>query len=72
MFSARSRLPTLETARRVVSAASAAGKALPIGDILRVHPSWSRFVEIGWTLGKPLATRPGLIIEIKAVAAAKN
>jgi predicted dehydrogenase len=51
---------TLEAARRVVSAASAAGKALLIGYILRVHPSWSRFVEIGRTLGKPLAMRMNL------------
>jgi hypothetical protein len=65
-------MSSLLTSTGVVSAASAAGKALPIGYILRVHPSWSRFVEIGWTLGKPLATRPGLIIEIKAVPAAKN
>src|ERR1700747_733511 len=37
---------TLEAARRVVSGASASGKALLIGYILRVHPSWSRFVDI--------------------------
>ena len=51
---------TLEAAKRVVSAASAAGKALLIGYILRVHPSWSRFVEIGRTLGKPLVMRMNL------------
>jgi predicted dehydrogenase len=51
---------TLEAARRVVSAASTAGKALLIGYILRVHPSWSRFVEIGRTLGKPLVMRMNL------------
>jgi len=27
---------------------------------LRVHPSWSRFVEIGRTLGKPLVIRMNL------------
>src|ERR1700719_4492686 len=48
---------TLEAARRVVSAASTAGKALLVGYILRVHPACSRFVEIGRTLGKPLLMR---------------
>jgi predicted dehydrogenase len=51
---------TLDDARRVVGTASASGKALLIGYILRVHPSWSRFVEIGRTLGKPLAMRMNL------------
>ena len=48
---------TLVSARRVVDAARTSGKALLIGYILRVHPSWSRFVEIGRTLGKPLVLR---------------
>src|SRR5215470_3543297 len=51
---------TLEDAKRVVSAARTAGKALLIGYILRVHPAWSRFVEIGRTLGKPLVMRMNL------------
>jgi len=51
---------TLDAARSIVSAARAAGKALLIGYILRVHPSWSRFVEIGRTLGKPLVMRMNL------------
>jgi predicted dehydrogenase len=51
---------TLKTARRVVEAARASGKTLLIGYILRVHPSWSRFVEIGRTLGKPLVMRMNL------------
>jgi predicted dehydrogenase len=51
---------TLEGARRVVGAAGSAGKALLIGYILRVHPSWSRFVEVGRTLGKPLVMRMNL------------
>ena len=50
----------LEAAERVVAAARAAGKALIVGYILRVHPSWTRFVEIGRTLGKPLAMRMNL------------
>ena len=51
---------TLAAAERVVEAARAAGKALLVGYILRVHPSWSRFVEIGRTLGKPLVMRMNL------------
>jgi predicted dehydrogenase len=50
----------MEAAERVVAAAKAAGKALLIGYILRVHPSWTRFVEIGQSLGKPLAMRMNL------------
>ena len=51
---------TLEAATRVVAAAEASGKALLIGYILRVHPSWTRFIEIGRTLGKPLVMRMNL------------
>jgi predicted dehydrogenase len=51
---------TLEAAERIVAAAREAGKTLLIGYILRVHPSWTRFVEIGRTLGKPLVMRMNL------------
>ena len=51
---------TLAAAEKVVAAARAAGKALLVGYILRVHPSWTRFVEIGRTLGKPLVMRMNL------------
>ena len=51
---------TLEAAERIVAAAREARKTLLIGYILRVHPSWSRFVEIGRTLGKPLVMRMNL------------
>jgi predicted dehydrogenase len=51
---------TLEAAERIVAAARAANRALLIGYILRVHPSWTRFVEIGQTLGKPLVMRMNL------------
>ena len=44
----------------IVAAAREARKTLLIGYILRVHPSWSRFVEIGRTLGKPLVMRMNL------------
>ena len=51
---------TLEAAERVVAAARKVNKALLVGYILRVHPSWTRFVEIGRTLGKPLVMRMNL------------
>ena len=51
---------TLDAAETIVAAARAAHKALLIGYILRVHPSWARFVEIGRTLGKPLVMRMNL------------
>lgn len=51
---------TVEEARAVAAAAQAAGKALIIGYILRVHPSWEKFVEIGRTLGKPMVMRMNL------------
>jgi len=51
---------TLDAAERLVAAAKAANKTLLVGYILRVHPSWIRFVEIGRTLGKPLVMRMNL------------
>ena len=51
---------TLEAAETVVAAARKARRALLVGYILRVHPSWTRFVEIGRTLGKPLVMRMNL------------
>ena len=61
MCSARSRSPnSLQAAEKVVAAARKASKALLVGYILRVHPSWTRFVEIGRTLGKPLVMRMNL------------
>jgi len=35
-------------------------KKLVLGYILRVHPSWMKFIELGRTLGKPLAMRLNL------------
>ena len=51
---------TLAAAEKIIEAARTAGKALLVGYILRVHPSWTRFVEIGRTLGKPLVMRMNL------------
>ena len=42
-----------ENAEKAVETARRTGKKLVIGYILRVHPSWVKFVEVGKTLGKP-------------------
>jgi predicted dehydrogenase len=47
-------------AEAIAALAKAKGKKLVIGYILRVHPSWMKFVEIGRTLGKPLVMRMNL------------
>ena len=49
-----------EDARRVVATARATNRKLVLGYILRVHPSWVKFIEIGQTLGKPLVMRMNL------------
>ena len=51
---------TVAGAESVVAAAKAANKKLVIGYILRVHPSWQKFIEVGRTLGKPLVMRMNL------------
>lgn len=51
---------TVAGAQAVVDAARARGRKLVIGYILRVHPAWTRFVEIARTLGKPLVMRMNL------------
>jgi predicted dehydrogenase len=51
---------TLDDAERVVAAARAARRQLLIGYILRVHPAWAWFIEIGRALGKPLVMRMNL------------
>lgn len=51
---------TVEEAQRVVDAANAHGKKLVVGYILRVHPAWTKFIEIAQTLGKPLVMRMNL------------
>ena len=47
-------------AEAVVAKARATNRKLVLGYILRVHPSWIRFVELGKTLGKPLVMRLNL------------
>lgn len=47
-------------AERVVAKAKELKRKLVVGYILHHHPSWSRFVEIAQTLGKPLVMRMNL------------
>jgi len=51
---------TIEDAEKVVAAARAGNRKLVLGYILRVHPSWMKFIEVGRTLGKPLVMRLNL------------
>jgi predicted dehydrogenase len=47
-------------AAAVVAMARAKNRKLVLGYILRVHPSWVKFIEVGRTLGKPLVMRMNL------------
>ena len=51
---------TVAEAADIATLARARGLKLVIGYILRVHPSWIRFVEVGKSLGKPLVMRMNL------------
>lgn len=52
--------PNIEDAETMVDAAKKHNKKLVIGYILRVHPSWKKFIEIARGLGKPLVMRMNL------------
>lgn len=51
---------TVAEAEEIAELAKTKGRKIVIGYILRVHPSWMKFVEIGKTLGKPLVMRMNL------------
>jgi predicted dehydrogenase len=51
---------TVAEAQAIVDAARAGNRKLVIGYILRVHPAWTRFIEIARTLGTPLVMRMNL------------
>jgi predicted dehydrogenase len=51
---------TYEDAQAVVAKARKKKRKLVLGYILRHHPSWTKFVEVGRTLGKPLVMRMNL------------
>jgi len=50
----------IEDAEKVVATARVKNRKLVLGYILRVHPSWVKFIELGKTLGKPLVMRLNL------------
>lgn len=50
----------VEDAVKVVEMARDMNKKLVVGYILRVHPSWKKFIEITRNLGKPLVMRMNL------------
>lgn len=51
---------TLKDAEAVIAAAEKNNKKLVIGYILRVHPSWTQFIDLTHSLGKPLVMRMNL------------
>ena len=51
---------TVAAAHEIAALAKSKKLKIVIGYILRVHPSWQKFVEIGRTLGKPLVMRMNL------------
>jgi predicted dehydrogenase len=51
---------TVAACERVIDAARRAKRALVVGYILQVHPSWQRFTELARTLGTPLVMRMNL------------
>ena len=51
---------TVEEAQEIVDLAKKSNLKLVIGYILRVHPSWMKFIEVAQDLGKPLVMRMNL------------
>ena len=51
---------TVAEAEDVVDTARANQRKLVVGYILRVHPAWTKFIEVARTLGKPLVMRMNL------------
>ncbi len=51
---------TVDEALDIAALAKLKNRKIVIGYILRVHPSWVKFVELGKTLGKPLVMRMNL------------
>ena len=51
---------SVELAAKVVETARRTGRKLVVGYILRVHPSWVKFIEIARKLGTPLVFRMNL------------
>ena len=51
---------TVEDAQSLADLAIAKSKKMVVGYILRVHPAWTKFVDVAKTLGKPLVMRMNL------------
>lgn len=51
---------TVAEAQRLVDLALRKGKKMVVGYILRVHPAWTKFVDVARSLGKPLVMRMNL------------
>ncbi len=51
---------TVEACERVIATARRVKRALVVGYILQVHPSWQRFTDLARTLGTPLVMRMNL------------
>ncbi len=51
---------TISEAQEIVELANSLDRKLVIGYILRVHPAWSKFIDLARTLGKPLVMRMNL------------
>ena len=51
---------TVEQAQAIVDLAQKHARKVVVGYILRVHPTWQKFIEIARTLGKPLVMRMNL------------
>jgi len=51
---------TVAAAEELVELAKRKNKKMVVGYILRVHPAWTKFVELARTLGKPLVMRMNL------------
>ena len=51
---------TVARAQSLVNLAQSKGLKMVVGYILRVHPAWTRFVELAKSLGKPLVMRMNL------------
>jgi predicted dehydrogenase len=51
---------TVADAQALVDLAAARRRKLVVGYILRVHPAWTKFIELARTLGKPLVMRMNL------------
>ena len=51
---------TLADCERVIAAAREHNRALVVGYILQVHPSWQKFTEMASSLGRPLVMRMNL------------